>query len=1125
MLRTVYSIILCFLFSALAVAQGEKSYLFKNRLLEKAAPIFCVEQTKDGLLWLGTQNGLYSYDGYRFVSHVAGNSPTMIYCQLAVGDQIYLGCENGIALYDSKKECYLPFKGTQLKGVRTMLRQGNIIYIGTVKGLFAYDIQFHSLKLLNKDCKRIFSLATTSKGILIGTLNGLYEYKLDECKSLKYFPVLRGKPISAVKYDAVHQLYWIGTFEGLFSLKFNTNGVDVKKLTGSMVVKSLEIIHDKLLLCSDDGLYVYQEGKLSQYLHNSQNPFSLGNDVVWDAFSNHNQVFLGTDEGLTAFNLSPIYNYFAINALTSGMSIGNNLEHILIDKNKQMWLGGTGGCIRVGNDFVWYRQHDSKNVLSHNHVRKVYEDKGGKIWISTDNGLNLYDPSTKCMSKKMIYDKKEMHNVPWIYDMIEDTKGRLWVGTCDNGIYVVNKEKLVRSTYLCQADIHLLDKAATQLLLDAKGRIWARMRNGIQMIDTNKLTIKTITRTPASKMIIDHDGYVWTANESSLTCYKPNGEKREEICFDSALKIPSIVDLLEIDGDIWVFTPSLCSIYGKKGWSKTLKLPFLQARCVYYDKSKEMVFVGGKDAFMSFSPQKVKNEEENLRLQLSAVKVNGMPYRHDGEQLCSLSQIILKSNENNFSLALTDLPLLTETSALYAYQLEGLETSWHYLQTAKDEISYNGLPYGDYNLQVCMVNGFGKIGKQLYSITIKVLPPWYLSVFAKAVYLLIFVLLVYGLVKSYITRMKLKMEHIEKIRIKDDLDMRIQFYNNLAKRLYQGVSNLMCRIVLLSKNGMLKDNLKEVNEFRFETTKLNAVIRESLDLGDLLTEEKFEEKILSLDIVSSFRTSLMGFQKEALQKNIKLIMETDGSMFMWQESPIKWDKFTYILLRSMIDYSQQGSTVNLKLSKNLAQQQMTITVSCDKFLVNDEDLPAFFHRYANIKLNDAEKRTLDMYFIKEYVENKLGSIQIQKDESNRVLFLLSMPIINEEQATKTTSVHKEMVMPSYQDEKFLKMVTNAIKENMGDSDFNVTRLQNVLGIGRKLLYRKVKQMTSMSPVEYIRYIRLKQAAMLLSQGRFAISEVMYVVGFSNSGYFSKCFQHEFGMTPTAYVKSHTEQNN
>lgn len=193
--------------------------------------------------------------------------------------------------------------------------------------------------------------------------------------------------------------------------------------------------------------------------------------------------------------------------------------------------------------------------------------------------------------------------------------------------------------------------------------------------------------------------------------------------------------------------------------------------------------------------------------------------------------------------------------------------------------------------------------------------------------------------------------------------------------------------------------------------------------------------------------------------------------------------------------------------------------------MNDEDLPAFFHRYANIKLNDAEKRTLDMYFIKEYVENKLGSIQIQKDESNRVLFLLSMPIINEEQATKTASVHKEMVMPSYQDEKFLKMVTNAIKENMGDSDFNVTRLQNVLGIGRKLLYRKVKQMTSMSPVEYIRYIRLKQAAMLLSQGRFAISEVMYVVGFSNSGYFSKCFQHEFGMTPTAYVKSHTEQNN
>ena len=1129
MFRIVYLIILSFLFPTSIVAQGKNPYLFRNWALENAAPIFSVEQTKDGLLWLGTQKGLYSYDGYRFVSHISANSPTMIYCQLVVGTQLYLGCENGVVLYDMENERYLPLKWKQLVGVRSMLRQGNIIYVGTAKGLYAYDLQLRNLKLLSKECKQIFSLAATPAGILIGTRYGLFEYQLGKCKSLKYLSVLRDKPISAVKYDAAHQQYWVGTFEGLFSLKLYANDAHVKQLTGSLVIKSLEVIQNKLFLCSDDGLYVCQDGKLVHYLHNSLNPFSLGNDVVWDVFCNHNQIFLGTDEGLTVCNLSPKFNFHPLNALTSGMTIGNNLTQILRDKNGQMWLGGSGGSIRLGKEIVWYRQHDGEKVISHNHVRKIYEDKDGLIWISTDNGLNLYNPHTKSIRKKMIYDEKAGHNVPWIYDMVEDDKGRLWLGTCDKGIYIVNKEKLIRAKYLCLADIHLseklLDNSATQLLLDNKGCIWVRMKNGFQMINTNNFSIKTVARASVSQILIDHDGYFWGVNELGLTCYTPNGEKRESIVFDSAMELSSIVALLEIDGDVWVFTPSFCSIYGKKGWSKTFKLPFLQAKCVYYDKSTEQVIVGGRDAFLSFSPKKVKSEEENLRLQLSAVKVNGLPYRCDDQQLRSLSQMILEANENNFSLALTDLPLLNENFSVYAYTLDGLEKSWHYLQTAKDEISYNGIPYGDYTLQVCMVNGFGKIGKQLYSIKIKVLPPWYLSTFAKSVYLLIFILLVYWLIKLYIIRVKLKMEHLEKIRIKDDLDMRIQFYNNLAKQLYQRVSNLMCQMVLLSKNDAQKDNLN-MNKLRFEATKLNATIRESLDLNDLLTNEEYEEKILPLDLVSSFQVSLNGFQKEARQKDIKLMLETDDSTFLWRDSPIKWDKFSYILLKSMVDYSQQGAIVKFQFSQNLELHQMTITVSCDKFLVNEENLPNFFYRYANIKIDDAEERTLDMYFIKEYIENKSGSIQIQKDATNRVCFLLSLPIINKEQPVRgETSTHKEVVLLDYQDEKFLKMVTKVIEENMGNSDFNVTRLQNILGFGRKLLYRKIKMMTGMSPVEYIRYIRLKQAAALLSQGRFAISEVMYVVGFSNSGYFSKCFQNEYGMTPTAYVRNRTEQNN
>lgn len=53
----------------------------------------------------------------------------------------------------------------------------------------------------------------------------------------------------------------------------------------------------------------------------------------------------------------------------------------------------------------------------------------------------------------------------------------------------------------------------------------------------------------------------------------------------------------------------------------------------------------------------------------------------------------------------------------------------------------------------------------------------------------------------------------------------------------------------------------------------------------------------------------------------------------------------------------------------------------------------------------------------------------------------------------------------------------------------------------------------MSPVEYIKSIRMKKAAMLLQQRKFTVSEIMYMVGYSNASYFSKCFQGVFGKTP------------
>lgn len=111
-----------------------------------------------------------------------------------------------------------------------------------------------------------------------------------------------------------------------------------------------------------------------------------------------------------------------------------------------------------------------------------------------------------------------------------------------------------------------------------------------------------------------------------------------------------------------------------------------------------------------------------------------------------------------------------------------------------------------------------------------------------------------------------------------------------------------------------------------------------------------------------------------------------------------------------------------------------------------------------------------------------------------------------------------------QDEKYLKRVTQLIEDNLDDSDFNVNKLCTLGEFNEKQLYRKIKQFTGMSVVEYIRSIRLKKAAILLQNGNFTISEVMYTVGFSNASYFSRAFQASYGKTPSEYMKEYKKQS-
>lgn len=105
------------------------------------------------------------------------------------------------------------------------------------------------------------------------------------------------------------------------------------------------------------------------------------------------------------------------------------------------------------------------------------------------------------------------------------------------------------------------------------------------------------------------------------------------------------------------------------------------------------------------------------------------------------------------------------------------------------------------------------------------------------------------------------------------------------------------------------------------------------------------------------------------------------------------------------------------------------------------------------------------------------------------------------------------------DEKLIRKAVESVEANISDAGFTVEDLSRELGVSRVHLYKKLLALTGKTPLEFIRSIRLQQAAQLLEKSQLSVAEVAYQVGFNNPKYFARYFKEEFQVLPSAYLAS------
>ena len=127
-----------------------------------------------------------------------------------------------------------------------------------------------------------------------------------------------------------------------------------------------------------------------------------------------------------------------------------------------------------------------------------------------------------------------------------------------------------------------------------------------------------------------------------------------------------------------------------------------------------------------------------------------------------------------------------------------------------------------------------------------------------------------------------------------------------------------------------------------------------------------------------------------------------------------------------------------------------------------------------------------------------------------------------EKFSNDLSAKRPVMCTSDKDKEFVENLTKIVEEQLTNPEFTADDFASMMSLGRTIFYRKVRGVTGYTPKEYLRIMRMKKAAELLSTKKYTVSEVTYMVGINDPFYFSRCFKAQFGISPSRYQKRYQE---
>ena len=838
---------------------------------------------------------------------------------------------------------------------------------------------------------------------------------------------------------------------------------------------------------------------------------------------------------------------------------------LFFDTEGKMWIGtrNDGLFVRTSQGMTHYTMNPAdRNSLPSNNIFDIAADRHGRIWLATYGaGLVL----TKQSATGQISFISKNNGMPWPKQQFQQVRrifctptGEILVGTTEglvtfgDSFSTPSKIKFFTSQHIENDSNSISANDIYFIMQHSNGQTLISQLGGMleNISSTNLLqnNLQTAFNRHISydegivqSMVEDNQGNIWVVRESSIDCYNPKSGTTE------------------------VFGPN----------DFDFNMSFTEARPVH-DPGTNNITVGTPMGSLTFNPAKMKKSPYQARILFTMLHYTG---ESASEPILHKEKVEIPSDKRNLSISFASLDYSRKYNMKYRYRLDGHTPEGEWIDLGKrNYIAFNHIASGNYVLKVKATNSHGVWSKYVAELPIEVNPTFWESIWGKLFMLLMLLGIVAFIFYNYNRNQHEKLNH-EMSLMKNDffsnashkLRTPLTLIGGPLKEVLDNEHGLTRQgkemITIALKNSY--EMLEMINKIlRFDNNS-NLMDNSGLDILDKSMEEDDIPGQVDDGNAARYLADIKKVEKETEEnmteeeirakeedrKDITvLVVEDNGDL----------RKFLYSILQSMY---------NVLLAENGKAGLLMSRTDKPDFIITDVTMPVMDgitmikeikqdHDLAQIPIiilsakASVEDRLkgfemgVDAYMTKpfstQYLLGRIDAVIKQRralqkemleklEQGGNMAGLKNMQMIPEpkktlsqitseiaekerEDAEKAKTLHESdfAFMASQINDKVTAKILKYVTENMGNPDLKIDDIAEAMGMSRSVLYAKIKQSVSMTPIDFVRHIRIMRASELLQQTDDTLASISFEVGFSDPKYFSKVFKKEMGIVPSEY---------